>query len=48
MMKNLKQSTIWMTGIAIFSMFFGAGNVIFPLRLAEAAGSAGWKHRRRG
>lgn len=30
--------TIWLAGIAIFSMFFGAGNVIFPLKVGLLAG----------
>lgn len=30
--------TIWLAGIAIFSMFFGAGNVIFPLKIGLIAG----------
>ncbi len=31
------------TGLAIFSMFFGAGNVVFPLALGqESAGGVGW------
>ncbi|MBS4168395.1 branched-chain amino acid transport system II carrier protein [Parachlamydia sp. AcF125] len=30
--------TTWMTGLAIFSMFFGAGNVVFPLVLGQMAG----------
>lgn len=28
----------WMTGLAIFSMFFGAGNVVFPLVLGQMSG----------
>jgi LIVCS family branched-chain amino acid:cation transporter len=36
---NFKQlSQIWATGFAMFSMFFGAGNVVFPLFLGQAAG----------
>lgn len=30
---------IWSTGIAIFSMFFGSGNVVFPLLLGAQAGN---------
>lgn len=32
----------WTTGIAIFSMFFGAGNVIFPILLGQQAGDQLW------
>lgn len=28
----------WITGLAIFSMFFGAGNVVFPLVLGQMSG----------
>ena len=28
----------WSTGIAIFSMFFGSGNVVFPLLLGQITG----------
>ena len=37
-MKSSYFSTIWLAGIAIFSMFFGAGNVIFPLKVGLLAG----------
>jgi len=37
-MKTSFNNTIWLAGIAIFSMFFGAGNVIFPLKVGLAAG----------
>ena len=37
-MSVFRQGITWATGIAIFSMFFGAGNVVFPLRLGELAG----------
>lgn len=37
-MKVFRQGITWATGIAIFAMFFGAGNVVFPLRLGELAG----------
>ncbi|MCS5711171.1 branched-chain amino acid transport system II carrier protein [Candidatus Berkiella aquae] len=30
---------IWSTGIAIFSMFFGSGNVVFPLLLGAQTGN---------
>src|SRR3982751_6596397 len=29
----------WTTGLALFSMFFGAGNLIFPLLVGVQAGS---------
>ena len=29
------RSTIWSTGLAMFSMFFGAGNIVFPLALGQ-------------
>lgn len=31
-------AVIWATGIAIFSMFFGSGNVVFPLVLGRETG----------
>ncbi len=37
-MKTSFFSTIWLAGIAIFSMFFGAGNVIFPLKVGLVSG----------
>ncbi len=37
-MKVFRQSVTWTAGVAIFSMFFGAGNVIFPLQLGEVTG----------
>ncbi|MFO1258880.1 MAG: branched-chain amino acid transport system II carrier protein [Gammaproteobacteria bacterium] len=37
-MQVFKQKITWVTGIAIFSMFFGAGNVVFPLTLGFFAG----------
>ncbi|KKP26049.1 MAG: hypothetical protein UR14_C0003G0088 [candidate division TM6 bacterium GW2011_GWE2_31_21] len=38
-MKNLKRSQIQTTSLTIFAMLFGAGNLIFPLRLGIASGS---------
>ncbi|MCP5469545.1 MAG: branched-chain amino acid transport system II carrier protein [Chlamydiales bacterium] len=29
--------SIWSTGLAMFAMFFGAGNVVFPLTLGQSA-----------
>lgn len=34
-MKNFFQSKTLSTGLAMFSMFFGAGNVVFPLALGQ-------------
>lgn len=36
-MKHFLNSTILSTGFAMFSMFFGAGNVVFPLALGQIA-----------
>src|SRR5262245_5287910 len=30
-----KRSTVWSTGLAMFAMFFGAGNIVFPLALGQ-------------
>lgn len=30
-----KKASIWSTGLAMFSMFFGAGNIVFPLALGQ-------------
>lgn len=35
---NQKKSSIITTGFALFSMFFGAGNLIFPLLIGKATG----------
>lgn len=37
-MKHTFKMITWSTGIAVFSMFFGAGNVIFPIILGQQAG----------
>lgn len=37
-MKHTFKIITWSTGIAVFSMFFGAGNVIFPIILGQQAG----------
>ncbi|PJD95644.1 MAG: hypothetical protein CK425_08050 [Parachlamydia sp.] len=37
-MNTLFSRITWMTGLAIFSMFFGAGNVVFPLVLGQLSG----------
>src|SRR5574338_102063 len=36
------QLPTWETGLAIFSMFFGAGNVIFPLIMGRDSGHMIW------
>lgn len=30
-----KRPSVWMTGLAMFSMFFGAGNIVFPLAIGQ-------------
>ena len=37
-MKKIFQSDAVVTGLAMFSMFFGAGNIVFPLALGQLAG----------
>ena len=37
-MKKLFKSQTLAIGLAMFSMFFGAGNVIFPLAVGQYAG----------
>ncbi|MFA6037200.1 MAG: branched-chain amino acid transport system II carrier protein [Legionellales bacterium] len=34
----LRQKSSWVTGFSLFAMFFGAGNVIFPLLVGQYAG----------
>ncbi len=31
-----KKASVWSTGLAMFAMFFGAGNVVFPLALGQS------------
>ncbi len=38
-MKDSNQSGIWTIGLAIFSMLFGAGNIIYPIKCGVVAGS---------
>ncbi len=38
-MKRFFQSHTVTTGLAIFSMFFGAGNLMFPIKLGQIAGN---------
>ena len=33
------KASILATGLALFSMFFGAGNIVFPLIIGRSAGS---------
>ncbi|MGD9591581.1 MAG: branched-chain amino acid transport system II carrier protein, partial [Candidatus Berkiella sp.] len=40
--RPIMQSTTWETGLAIFSMFFGAGNVVFPLIMGRDSGDMIW------
>lgn len=43
LMKRFFQSHIVTTGLAIFSMFFGAGNLMFPLQVGVETGTnVGW------
>ncbi len=37
-MKKILKSQVVTTGLAMFSMFFGAGNIVFPLTLGRIAG----------
>jgi branched-chain amino acid:cation transporter, LIVCS family len=37
-----KKSTLFTTGLALFSMFFGAGNLIFPLLIGKSVGDQVW------
>lgn len=40
--KAAKSSDLWTTGFALFSMFFGAGNLIFPLLIGRSVGENSW------
>ena len=37
-MKRVEKTQVLATGLAMFSMFFGAGNVVFPLALGKSVG----------
>ncbi len=37
--KPRKRGEIFFTGMALFSMFFGAGNLIFPLKIGQTCGT---------
>lgn len=39
---KLKKKELLLVGLTLFSMFFGAGNLIFPPFLGEQAGQASW------
>ena len=40
--KKIGQSGLMTTGLALFSMFFGAGNLIFPLLIGKSVGDSVW------
>lgn len=40
--RPMLQMSTWETGLAIFSMFFGAGNVVFPLIMGRDSGEMIW------
>ena len=40
----LRGKKLFLVGFTLFSMFFGAGNLIFPPFLGAQAGTALWKH----
>lgn len=42
MLKNKKTKDIIVIGMALFSMYFGAGNLIFPPLLGQSTGGAWW------
>ena len=41
-MKNLSKRDLLFIGLMLFSLFFGAGNLIFPPFMAQAAGEKTW------
>ncbi|MBS5936959.1 branched-chain amino acid transport system II carrier protein [Clostridium sp.] len=41
-MKNLSKKDLLFIGLMLFSLFFGAGNLIFPPFMGEAAGEKTW------
>lgn len=41
-MKNLSKKDLLFIGLMLFSLFFGAGNLIFPPFMAQAAGEKTW------
>ena len=40
MMKKLTRKQFWIVGLMLFSLFFGAGNLIFPPMLGKLAGTS--------
>ena len=42
-MTHIKPKDILITGLALFAIFFGAGNLIFPPYLGVLSGQAWWK-----
>lgn len=40
--KKTQKSTIITTGLALFSMFFGAGNLVFPILIGKTVGDNTW------
>lgn len=42
-MKDLQKKDLLLIGLMLFSLFFGAGNLIFPPFLGQSAGVATWK-----
>lgn len=40
--EKTRQSSLFTTGLALFSMFFGAGNLIFPLLIGKSVGNYVW------
>jgi len=41
-MSSLRSRQVITTGLAMFSMFFGAGNIVFPLIVGQATGNMVW------
>ena len=33
--QTTRKPSVWATGFAMFAMFFGAGNIVFPLALGQ-------------
>ena len=40
--QKTRPSSLFITGLALFSMFFGAGNLIFPLLIGKSVGNNIW------
>src|ERR1700742_4703721 len=41
-MRKIFNSTTFVTGLAIFSMLFGAGNLMYPLKVGMVSGELNW------